>query len=89
MSDTSDDAREIIVTPEGSGVEVYVTTDTSAAPHKSDEAKLYVMRNPADPTAKELYFTQGEWDAFVAGVKNGEFDLDENGNLPPIPGQLP
>src|ERR1700722_12362402 len=28
---------------EESRVEVYVTTDTSAAPHKADEAKLYVM----------------------------------------------
>lgn len=28
-----------------------------------------------------LMFTRGEWEAFVAGVKNGEFDLGENGGL--------
>ena len=28
--------------------------------------------NPAGPV---LLFTQGEWDAFVAGAKDGEFDL--------------
>jgi Domain of unknown function (DUF397) len=26
-------------------------------------------------------FTQAEWRAFVAGVRNGEFDLDESGRL--------
>jgi Domain of unknown function (DUF397) len=65
-----------------SRVEVYVTTDTSAAPHKADEARLYVMYDAADPDGEKLYFTEAEWDAFVLGVKDGEFDLDESGNLP-------
>jgi len=65
-----------------SRIEVYVTTDTSSAPQKTGEARLYVMRDAANPDAGELYFTQAEWDAFVAGVKVGEFDLDESGNLP-------
>jgi Domain of unknown function (DUF397) len=68
-----------------SRVEVYVTTDTSAAPHKAGEPKLYVMYDAAKPAAGKLYFTEAEWDAFVLGVKDGEFDLDENGNLPPVP----
>ena len=34
---------------EESRVEVYVTTDTSAAPHKADEPKLYVMYDAANP----------------------------------------
>jgi hypothetical protein len=67
---------------EESRVEVYVTTDTSAAPHKADEAKLYVMYDAAHPEGDRLYFTEAEWDAFVLGVKDGEFDLDESGNLP-------
>jgi hypothetical protein len=67
-----------------SRVEVYVTTDTSAAPHKADEPKLYVMYDAAKPDGDKLYFTEAEWDAFVLGVKDGEFDLDEQGNLPPI-----
>ena len=68
-----------------SRVEVYVTTDTSGAPHKAGEPKLYVMYDAAKPGAGKLYFTEAEWDAFVLGVKDGEFDLDENGNLPPVP----
>lgn len=68
-----------------SRVEVITTMDTSAAPHKADEAILYVMFDAARPEAGRLYFTQAEWDAFVLGVKDGEFDLDEYGNLPAIP----
>jgi len=76
----ADDAGE-------SRVEVIVTNDTSAAPHKAGESKLYVMFDAAKPEAGKLYFTEAEWDAFVLGVKDGEFDLDEDGNLPPLPGQ--
>jgi hypothetical protein len=67
-----------------SRVEVYVTTDTSAAPHKAGEPKLYVMYDAAHPDGDKLYFTEAEWEAFVLGVKDGEFDLDESGNLPPL-----
>ena len=72
-------------------VEVTVTTDTSGAPHKAGEPKLYVMRNSADPEGPSLYFTEAEWEAFVLGVKDGEFDLDESGNLPepPAPREMP
>ena len=69
-----------------SRVEVIVTTDTSVAPHKASESKLYVMFDAAKPEAGKLYFTEAEWDAFVLGVKDGEFDLDAEGNLPPLPG---
>jgi hypothetical protein len=68
-----------------SRVEVIVTTDTSGAPHKTGEEKLYVMYDAADPDGIKLYFTEAEWEAFVLGVKDGEFDLDEDGNLPPLP----
>ena len=67
---------------EESRVEVYVTTDTSAAPHKADEPMLYVMYDAAHPEGDKLYFTEAEWEAFVLGVKDGEFDLDESGHLP-------
>jgi hypothetical protein len=70
----------------GSRVEVYLTTDTGGAPpSKAGEPRLYVMHDPAQPDKGKLYFTQAEWDAFVLGVKDGEFDLDENGSLPPVP----
>ncbi len=69
-----------------SRVEVFVTTDTSGAPpSKVGEAKLWVMFDAARPEAGRLYFTEAEWDAFVLGVRDGEFDLDEEGNLPPVP----
>ena len=72
------------VDSEESRVEVYITTDTSAAPHKAGEPKLYVMYDAAKPDGDKLYFTEAEWEAFVLGVRDGEFDLDESGNLPPI-----
>jgi hypothetical protein len=84
------EAARDAVAHDGSGesrVEVFVTTDTSAAPHKAGESKLYVMYDAAKPEAGRLYFTEAEWDAFVLGVKDGEFDLDEDGNLPPLPRQ--
>ncbi|WP_436775724.1 DUF397 domain-containing protein [Yinghuangia sp. YIM S09857] len=34
------------------------------------------MRNSAHPEGPILRFTKGEWDAFVLGVKDGEFDLE-------------
>jgi hypothetical protein len=70
---------------EDSRVEVEITYDTSAAPHKADEPYLYVMYDASKPDSGKLYFTQAEWDAFVSGVRDGEFDLDDDGNLPPVP----
>jgi hypothetical protein len=32
------------------------------------------MRNSADPDGSVLVFTPAEWDAFVRGAKDGEFD---------------
>jgi hypothetical protein len=42
------------------------------------------MSDAANQDAGRLYFTQGEWDAFVAGVTDGEFDVDEAGDLPDL-----
>ena len=33
------------------------------------------VRDSKDPAGPVLLFTQGEWDAFVGGAKDGEFDL--------------
>lgn len=33
------------------------------------------MRHSKNPTGPTLIFTQGEWDAFIAGARDGEFDL--------------
>jgi hypothetical protein len=43
------------------------------------------MFDAARSEVSRLYFTEAEWDAFVLGVRDGEFDLDEDGNLPPVP----
>ncbi len=56
-------------------VEVIVTNDTLGAAHKTDETKLYVMRDSKNPDGDKLYFTEAEWEAFVLGVKDGEFDV--------------
>ena len=34
------------------------------------------VRDSKDPGGPVLVFTPGEWDAFVAGAKDGEFDAD-------------
>jgi len=39
-----------------------------------DEA--IAMRDSKHPDGPVLLFTQAEWDAFVLGAKDGEFDLD-------------
>ncbi len=43
------------------------------------------MSDAADPDGAKLYFTQAEWDAFMLGVKDGEFDSSEGGGRPPVP----
>jgi hypothetical protein len=35
------------------------------------------MRDSKHPTGPVLLFTPAEWDAFVEGAKDGEFDLDD------------
>ncbi|MEU4235660.1 DUF397 domain-containing protein [Nonomuraea sp. NPDC026600] len=32
------------------------------------------VRDSKNPTGPALIFTPGEWDAFIGGVKDGEFD---------------
>ena len=39
--------------------------------------RLIGMRDAQDPDGPVLVFTEAEWDAFVAGAKDGEFDLAE------------
>jgi hypothetical protein len=37
-------------------------------------SELIVVRDSKDPNAGALRFDHGEWDAFIMGVKAGEFD---------------
>lgn len=42
------------------------------APSQSDTVHV---RHSKRPNASRIVFARAEWEAFVAGVKNGEFDL--------------
>jgi hypothetical protein len=59
----------------GGSVEVTTTHDASVAAHKAAEEKLYLVRQSGNPDGPQLAFTVAEWDAFIAGVKAGEFDV--------------
>ena len=37
--------------------------------------KAIAVRDSQDPTGPALIFTAAEWDAFVGGAKDGEFDV--------------
>jgi Domain of unknown function (DUF397) len=37
--------------------------------------EVIAVRDSKDRSGPVLVFTRGEWDAFVAGAKDGEFDL--------------
>ncbi|OYV63501.1 MAG: hypothetical protein B7X03_01645 [Parcubacteria group bacterium 21-58-10] len=39
------------------------------------EGGSVMVRDTKDPAKATLTYTRGEWDAFIKGVKAGEFDL--------------
>ena len=42
--------------------------------HKASEPRLILIRDSKDPSGPVLAFNEAEWTAFIAGVKDGEFD---------------
>ena len=54
---------------EGDGEQVEV----AFVPH-SDGVTYVAMRNSAQPEGPVLVFTPAEWDSFVKGARDGEFD---------------
>lgn len=44
---------------------------------KAATEKLILLRDSKNPDAGTLVFDEHEWSAFIAGVKDGEFDLPE------------
>ena len=52
------------------GVEV-----ATEAGSKENSDHVITIRDGKNPGGPKLVFTPAEWDAFVAGVKDGEFDL--------------
>jgi hypothetical protein len=56
-------------------VEVRITEDAAAvSAHKADAGRLILMSDAKNPDGPVLAFTEAEWRAFIAGVKDGEFD---------------
>jgi hypothetical protein len=49
--------------------------DNGACTEVKHENDLIYVRDSKDPTGPVLAFTPGEWRAFVAGVRDGTFDL--------------
>jgi hypothetical protein len=42
----------------------------------ADGSGRVALRHSKAPDAATIVYTRAEWDAFVAGVKGGEFDFD-------------
>jgi len=55
---------------DGGGVEV-----AAEAGSKENSDHVITVRDAKHPDGPKLVFTPDEWHAFVAGVKDGEFDL--------------
>jgi Domain of unknown function (DUF397) len=43
---------------------------------KEGSEHVIAVRDSRNPDGPKLIFTPAEWDAFTAGVRDGEFDLD-------------
>jgi Domain of unknown function (DUF397) len=48
----------------------------------ADHDGMILVRDTKDRSKAPHSYTVAEWHAFVAGVRNGEFDLDDSGRLP-------
>lgn len=59
-----DESRATWQRAEGSTIEIAFVDD------------LIGMRNAEDPDGDILIFTEAEWNAFVLGAKDGEFDVE-------------
>jgi hypothetical protein len=58
---------------EGDAAEDGEHVEVAFVPH-TDGVTYVAMRNSAQPDGPVLVFTPGEWDAFVKGAADGEFD---------------
>jgi hypothetical protein len=62
---------------EPAGVTLDEVVEYAFVPH-TDGVTYVAMRKSTDPGGVVLVFTPSEWDAFLKGVHDGEFDLPEN-----------
>ena len=57
----------------GNGQDCVEVAETSTASRETSDHS-YEVRDSKDPSGPVLRFTPGEWQAFVGGAHNGEFD---------------
>ncbi|GAB3206095.1 hypothetical protein GCM10027294_07250 [Marinactinospora endophytica] len=48
-----------------------------AVENKRGDDEVFVVRDSKNPGRPALVYTRAEWDAFVEGVKDGEFDSEK------------
>lgn len=65
------------VRAEPAGVTLDEVVEYAHIPH-TDGVTYTAMRKSTDPEGVVLVFTPSEWDAFLKGVRDGEFDLPED-----------
>ncbi|WP_326955438.1 MULTISPECIES: DUF397 domain-containing protein [unclassified Amycolatopsis] len=66
------EAEWIRAEPEGAALDE--VAEYAFIPH-TDDVTYVAMRKSTDPGGTVLVFTPAEWDAFVKGVRDGEFDF--------------
>jgi hypothetical protein len=49
---------------------------TVTAGSKEGSDHVIIVRDSKNPGGPQLVFTPAEWEAFTAGVRDGEFDID-------------
>jgi len=51
------------------------TTGGNCVEVAGNQPGIVAVRDSKDPGGQELVFTPAGWEAFIAGVRNGEFNL--------------
>jgi hypothetical protein len=59
----------------GNCVEVSGVASAGEPLTKDGHSVVVAIRDSKNQAGPMLHFTRGEWEAFIAGVKDGEFDL--------------
>jgi hypothetical protein len=62
---------------EQQGVTLENRLEVAFVPH-TDGVTYVALRHSVEPDGLKMVFTPSEWDAFVKGVEDGEFDLPED-----------
>jgi hypothetical protein len=71
---SSPEQKEARMSEESGSVEISFV-DGKDVPIKHKHAdRMVVMRDSSKPDGDALYYTPNEWEAFILGVKDGEFD---------------